>query len=281
MRLERKMNDEKEAALKELNENWEARLVDVKEKEAEHSKNGVERELEKAKGDWRKELGDLQKEHDLALKTAISDIRSKASTEKANLEKGFKEIVRRLKKENAEKLDKQKSELEEYHSALTEKTLKLARKEWELEYSFSSQGALKRRDKKALAESTQHHAQNHELDRNTDHSGNSDSGFTSPLSRVLPSTKTPTIQNSTEIGYNEGAEQSHVVMVAGSSPPYEMLLSKIEADMVTVRGNKTAASNAVAKRVFTQVCRLVMSQNETIRIFYGPRAYLFLYCSFS
>ena len=208
--------------------------------------------LEENKNDWKRELRELQTEHEVALKEIMRDIHLRADQEKENTKRNFNEYLRKVKKEYTEKLEKQKIELETYHTDLTKRTLQLARKEWELETSYRKYGSSANRGQKALSESTSNTlASNMTPGQATGLTPgqleSSDSGFTSPFSRVSRVMNTPLHQDGVKIGAVQGLVVS--TSKIDQSPPFEQLLEKVEADIMTLKGERAKFKNEV-----TQVC---------------------------
>ena len=218
--------------------------------------------LEENKKDWKRELRELQTEHEVALKDIMRDIHLKADQEKESTKRSFNEYLRKIKKEHTEKLDKQKNELEAYHTDLTKRTLQLARKEWELETSYRKYGSSANRGQKALSESTSNTITSNmtpgeETGLTPSQLESSDSGFTSPFSRVSRGMNTPLHQDGMKIGAVQGLEVS--TSKTNQSAPFEELLEKVEADIMTLKGERAKFKNEI-----TQVCMTFLPGDKAL-----------------
>ena len=177
------MNIEKQIAIKDLNENWTKYLEDSKAKQEDVYKEHLNIELEAAKFGWKRELEELQREHESVLRETVKEMKSQNEAEQAGLKRKFNEYLRKIKRDFTEKSEKQKSEVEKYHTDLTKKTVQLAKKEWELQLT-NRDGLARRSGKRShsqsavstptlMQEKTQEHIVGLRLN-------SSDSGFASP-----------------------------------------------------------------------------------------------------
>ena len=189
-----KSEKEKQIVVSNANENWEKFVKNLKREQEEIYVGRLAKELERAKGSWKRDLEELQKEHEAVLRDTVSDMQSQRDAEQTELKKAFNEYIRKMKKEFSEKLEKQKSDLEEYHSNLTKKTLLLAKKEWHLQASYQD-GSSRPFDKnngsqKLVFNSVPVPSSEGLSEQFSDlRSNNSDSGITSPKTSRLSTPK--------------------------------------------------------------------------------------------
>ena len=183
--MAQKSEEEKQIVVSSTNEKWEKFMKNLKREQEEMYAGRLAKELERAKGGWKRDLEELQKEHEAVLRETVSDMQSQRDAEQTELKKAFNEFIRKMKKEFSEKLEKQKSDLEEYHSNLTKKTLLLAKKEWHLQTSYqdnsSRQFDKSNRSQKLVFNSIPVSNSEGLAEQYSDlRSNNSDSGITSP-----------------------------------------------------------------------------------------------------
>ena len=189
-----KSEKEKQIVVSNANEKWEKFVKNLKREQEEIYVGRLAKELERAKGSWKRDLEELQKEHEAVLRDTVSDMQSQRDAEQTELKKAFNEYIRKMKKEFSEKLEKQKSDLEEYHSNLTKKTLLLAKKEWHLQASYQD-GSSRPFDKnngsqKLVFNSVPVPSSEGLSEQFSDlRSNNSDSGITSPKTSRLSTPK--------------------------------------------------------------------------------------------
>ena len=132
-----------------------------------------------------------------------------------DLKRNFSEYLRNMKREFTDRMEKQKLELEEYHSELTKKTLALAKREWDLQLSCrdnqSRQIVKKNQSHRAIYNSMRLPTVEGSLEQFSDFRlDSSDSGITSP--NLLHHRSTPKIavdSNSERFGAEKGKLLSH------------------------------------------------------------------------
>lgn len=115
----------------------------------------------------------------------MNDILSRKEAEQMELKRNFSELLHNMKREFTEKMEKQKLELEDYHSDLTKKTLALAKREWDLQFSYrgnpSRQIGKKSRSHNAISNPIRLPTVEGSLEQFSDFRlDSSDSGITSP-----------------------------------------------------------------------------------------------------
>ena len=251
MKLKEELNRKNTASLEYQQNKYKLEVSQIEKRTQGEFKQRLQKELDKRKQEWKTELQSLQKQHEDALRSTIDEIKSRGISETEKLKIKFNDFISKLKTEHSEKLEKQKTELDVYHNNLTKRTLELARKEWELESSFRTKDSSNRKNGRSLPDS-RYFAQTDSRAEGafeTVHLENSDSGFTSPLTRLQRS----------DVSKGQVQHRKSIVdMLASSSnqlPPYEQLLEKLEADIMQLKGEKNHGSDDVmnAERS-TQVC---------------------------